>query len=197
MMLASSRLGGRMATGLARRAAVPARAPRAARGVSASAIAVGDKLPAATFKYFNSEGNMKEITTEQLCKGKKVVLFAVPGAFTPTCSMKQLPGFIERADEIKAKGVDTIACVAVNDAFVMDAWGKGVQAGDKVMMLADGNAQFAKALGVELDLNDKGLGIRSRRYAMLLEDSVIKMLNLEEGGAFTISSADNILEALA
>ncbi|KAG1668387.1 hypothetical protein FOA52_004897 [Chlamydomonas sp. UWO 241] len=184
---------------------------RSTRGLSHIArVAVGDKLPATTFKYFNSEGNMKwvgeedkrrngisqEITTEQLCKGKKVVLFAVPGAFTPTCSMKHLPGFIERAEEIKAKGVDAIACVSVNDAFVMDAWGKGLSTGDKVMMLADGNAQFTKALGVDLDLNDKGLGIRSRRYAMLVEDSIVKILNLEEGGAFTISSADTILEAL-
>lgn len=162
------------------------------------AIAVGDKLPQASFKYFDSEGNMKEITTEGLCKGKKVVLFAVPGAFTPTCSLKHLPGFVEKADEIKARGVDTIACISVNDAFVMDAWGKSVGAtGDKIVMLADGNAQFTKAIGVELDLTDKGLGMRSRRYAMLVDDFVVKVLNLEEGGAFTISSADVILEALA
>lgn len=161
------------------------------------AVAIGDKLPSATFKFFNSEGNMKEITTEQLCKGKKVVLFAVPGAYTPTCSSKHVPGFISAADEIKGKGVDHIACVSVNDAFVMDAWGKGLGAGDKVMMLADGNAQFTKALGTDLDLNDKGLGIRSRRFAMLVEDQVVKVLNLEEGGAFTVSSADAILEALA
>ncbi|GAX79089.1 hypothetical protein CEUSTIGMA_g6529.t1 [Chlamydomonas eustigma] len=161
------------------------------------ALAVGDKLPSATLKFFNNEGNMKELTTEQLCKGKKLVLFAVPGAFTPTCSLKHLPGFIEKADEIKSKGVDSIVCVSVNDAFVMDAWGKSAGAGDKVMMLADGNAQFTKALGVDLDLTDKGLGVRSRRYAMLVEDQVIKVLNLEEGGAFTVSSADEILEALA
>lgn len=153
-------------------------------------------LNARTCRYFNSEGNMKEITTEQICKGKKVVLFAVPGAFTPTCSLKHLPGFIEKGDEVKAKGVDTIACVSVNDAFVMDAWGKSVGAGDKVMMLADGNAAFTKAMGVDLDLTDKGLGIRSRRYAMLVEDQVVKVLNLEEGGAFTVSSAEAILEAL-
>ncbi|GBF98731.1 hypothetical protein Rsub_11280 [Raphidocelis subcapitata] len=139
---------------------------------------------------------MKELTTDQLCKGKKVVLFAVPGAFTPTCSMKHLPGFIDKAEEIKAKGAATIACVSVNDAFVMDAWGKSVGAGDKVLMLSDGNGQFAKALGVELDLSDKGLGLRSRRYALLAEDGVVKVLNLEEGGAFTVSSADAILEAL-
>lgn len=160
------------------------------------AIAVGDKVPDSKFRYFDAEGNMKELTTDQLCKGKKVVLFAVPGAFTPTCSMKHLPGFIEKAEEIKAKGVSTIACISVNDAFVMDAWGKSVAAGDKVLMLADGNGQFAKALGVELDLGDKGLGLRSRRYAMLVDDMVVKVLNLEEGGAFTVSSADGILEAL-
>jgi glutaredoxin-dependent peroxiredoxin len=160
------------------------------------AVAVGDKLPDVKLKYFDTDGNMKEVSIEGLCKGKKVVLFAVPGAFTPTCSMKHLPGFIEKADEIKAKGVDAIACISVNDAFVMDAWGKSVGAGDKVMMLADGNGQFAKALGVELDLMDKGLGLRSRRYAMLVDDQTVKTLNLEEGGAFTVSSADTILEAL-
>jgi len=160
------------------------------------AIAVGEKLPDVKLKYFDIEGNMKDISTEQLAKGKKIVLFAVPGAFTPTCSLKHLPGFIEKADEIKAKGVDAIACISVNDAFVMDAWGKSVGAGDKVMMLADGSGQLAKALNVELDLTDKGLGVRSRRYAMLVDDLVVKTLNLEEGGAFTVSSADSILEAL-
>jgi peroxiredoxin len=160
------------------------------------AVAVGDKLPDVKLKYFDSDGNMKEVSTEGLTKGKKVVLFAVPGAFTPTCSMKHLPGFIEKADEIKAKGVSTIACISVNDAFVMDAWGKSLNSGDKVMMLADGNGQLAKALGVELDLTDKGLGLRSRRYAMLVEDQVVKTLNLEEGGAFTVSSAEAIIEAL-
>lgn len=162
----------------------------------AKAIAVGDKLPNANFKYFDSEGNMKEVSTDDLCKGKKVVLFAVPGAYTPTCSTKHLPGFIEKGDEIKARGVDTIACVAVNDAFVMNAWGKTVGSGDKIMMLADGNGDFTKAIGVELDLSDIGLGLRSRRYAMLVEDQVVKVLNLEEGGAFTISSAESIMEAL-
>eukprot|EP00878_Enallax_costatus_P000959 GHUV01001090.1.p1 GENE.GHUV01001090.1~~GHUV01001090.1.p1 ORF type:complete len:196 (+),score=59.98 GHUV01001090.1:147-734(+) len=173
----------------------PAAASRTS-SVRAYAVAVGEKLPEAKFRYFDSEGNMKELTTEQLCKGKKVVMFAVPGAFTPTCSMKHLPGFIEKAEEIKAKGVDTLACISVNDAFVMDAWGKSVGVGDKVLMLADGNGQFSKALGVELDLMDKGLGVRSRRYALLADDQVVKVLNLEEGGAFTVSSADTIMEAL-
>ncbi|KAL6758304.1 peroxiredoxin, type II [Haematococcus lacustris] len=165
--------------------------------VTAHAIAVGDKLPQASFKYFDSEGNMKEASVDSLCKGKKVVFFAVPGAFTPTCSLKHLPGFVESAEEIKGRGVDTIACISVNDAFVMDAWGKSVGASDKVLMLADGNAAFTKACGVELDLVDKGLGMRSRRYAMLVEDGTVKALNLEEGGAFTISSAESILETLA
>lgn len=160
------------------------------------ALMEGTKLPDAKLKYFDIEGNMKEISVEQLCKGKKVVMFAVPGAFTPTCSMKHLPGFIEKSDEIKGKGIDSIACVSVNDAFVMDAWGKSVGAGDKVMMLADGNGAFTKALGVELDLTDKGLGLRSRRYAMVVEDQVVKHLNLEEGGAFTVSSAETILESI-
>eukprot|EP00873_Tetraselmis_striata_P000473 jgi/Tetstr1/420737/TSEL_001073.t1 len=171
----------------------PARALRAGARVqqrsratfNVNALAVGDKLPECKLTYFNTEGQMEE-----------VVLFAVPGAFTPTCSVKHLPGFIEKSDDLKSKGVDTVACVSVNDAFVMDAWGKSVGADGKVLMLADGSAVFAKALGVELDLQDKGLGVRSRRYAMLLEDGVIKNLNLEEGGAFTISSADDILSTL-
>lgn len=139
---------------------------------------------------------MQDVTVGDLTKGKKVVLFAVPGAFTPTCSLKHLPGFIEKADELRAKGVDTIGCVSVNDAFVMDAWGKSVGADGKVVMLADGSAIFARAVGAELDLTDKGLGVRSRRYAMLLDDGVVKVLNLEEGGAFTVSSAEDILSAL-
>lgn len=124
------------------------------------------------------------------------MLFAVPGAFTPTCSQKHLPGFIEKAEELKSKGVDTIACVSVNDPFVMKAWGESVGAGDKVLLLADGSGKFTKALGVELDLTDKGLGIRSRRYSLLAEDGKVKQLNLEEGGAFTVSGADEILKVL-
>jgi peroxiredoxin len=139
---------------------------------------------------------MQEVALDTLTKGKKVVLFAVPGAFTPTCSLKHLPGFIARADDLRAKGVDTIACISVNDPFVMDAWAKSVDAGDKVLMLADGSALFTKAVGAELDLTDKGLGVRSRRYAALVEDGVVKVLNLEEGGAFTVSSADDILAKL-
>lgn len=167
------------------------------RCLATQALAVGDKLPAdLKLAYFNAEGNMQEVAVGELTKGKKVVLFAVPGAFTPTCSLKHLPGFIEKADELKAKGVDTIACVSVNDAFVMDAWGKSVGADGKVLMLADGSALFTKAIGTELDLTDRGLGVRSRRYALLIDDGVVKAANLEEGGAFTLSSAEDILAAL-
>ncbi|PRW58080.1 Peroxiredoxin- chloroplastic [Chlorella sorokiniana] len=170
----------------------------ARRVVQVSALAVGDKLPTdVKLNYFDAEGNMQEVTVGSLTKGKKVVLFAVPGAFTPTCSLKHLPGFIEKADELRGKGVDTIACVSVNDAFVMDAWGKSVGADGKVLMLADGSAVFAKAIGAELDLTDKGLGVRSRRYAMLVDDGAVKVLNLEEGGAFTVSGAEDILAALS
>lgn len=166
--------------------------------MSSAALAVGDKLPAGTFKYHNDEGQLKEMTTEQLCKGKKVVLLGVPGAFTPTCSTKHLPGFVEKADEIKVKGVNTIACVSVNDAFVMQAWSKSLGAGNKILLLADANASFTQALGLELDLSDKGgLGIRSRRYSMLVEDQIVKVLNVEEGGAFMVSGADDIITALA
>jgi peroxiredoxin len=159
---------------------------------------VGDKLPEATLSYFDKEGEIQTIKVSELTKGKKVVLLAVPGAFTPTCSQKHLPGFVEKADELKAKGVDTIACVSVNDAFVMRAWGENLNVGDKVLLLADGLQEFTKALGVTLDLSDKpvGLGVRSRRYALLAEDGVVKVLNLEEGGAFTVSSAEDILKAL-
>ncbi|GFR48057.1 hypothetical protein Agub_g9891 [Astrephomene gubernaculifera] len=164
--------------------------------MAAHAIAVGQKLPDGKFKYFDGEGQMRDMSTEELCKGKRVVLFAVPGAFTPTCSLKHVPGFVEKADEFKQKGVDTIACVSVNDAFVMSAWGKEQRTGDKVLLLADGNGDFTRAMGVELDLADKGLGIRSRRYSMLVEDGVVKTLNLEEGGAFTVSSAEDMLAAI-
>ena len=133
------------------------------------AIQVGDKVPSATLKYLSPEGP-KEISTDELFKNKKVVLFSVPGAFTPTCSAKHLPGFVQKAGEFKAKGIDTIACMAVNDAFVMDAWGRDQQVGDKVKLLADGNAAFAKALGLELDATGVGLGTRSQRFAMVVDN---------------------------
>jgi len=158
-------------------------------------IKVGDKVPSAKFKYLGKDG-MAEMTTDELFKGKKVVLFAVPGAFTPTCSAKHLPGFLQHAEEFKKKGVDTIACVSVNDAFVMDSWGKNQQVEGKVLMLADGNADFAKAVGLEMDATGFGMGLRSKRYAMVVEDGTIKALNVEKPGAFEVSSAEYVLKQL-
>ena len=159
-------------------------------------IAVGDKLPAATFKEKTADGPV-ELTTDQLFAGKRVVLFAVPGAFTPTCSDAHLPGFVDHVAEIKAKGVDVVACTAVNDAFVLDAWGKARGVGDKVAFLADGNGDFARALGLDLDASAFGLGPRSKRYAAVLEDGVVKALHVEANpGQVTDSSAETILKDL-
>src|SRR5690348_581980 len=158
-------------------------------------IKVGDRVPSASLKHMTADG-MQTITTDQLFKGKKVVLFALPGAFTPTCSAKHLPGFVQQADQIKAKGVNTIACLSVNDAFVMDAWGKNQNVGEKVMMLADGNADFTKAVGLEMDGSGYGMGLRSKRYSMLVDDGVVKQLNLEKPGAFEVSNAETILKQL-
>ncbi|CAN6201067.1 unnamed protein product [Urochloa humidicola] len=174
-------------------------AASAAPATAAKTIAVGDRLPDATLSYFDSpDGELQTVTVRDLTAGKKVVLFAVPGAFTPTCTQKHLPGFVAKAGELRAKGVDTVACVSVNDAFVMRAWKESLGVGDEVMLLSDGNGDLARAMGVELDLSDKpvGLGVRSRRYALLAEDGVVKVLNLEEGGAFTNSSAEDMLKAL-
>src|SRR5437773_111157 len=132
-------------------------------------IQVGEKIPSVTLKYLSPEGP-KEITTEELFRGKKVALFAVPGAFTPTCSQRHLPGYVDKASDLKGKGVDQIACVAVNDAFVMGAWGKAQNVGDKVLMLADGSGDFTREVGLELDLTKGGLGKRSQRYSMLVDD---------------------------
>jgi peroxiredoxin len=159
------------------------------------AIKVGDKIPAASLKYKNADG-IQTISTGDLFKGKTVVLFALPGAFTPTCSAKHLPGFVQHSGDFKSKGVDTIACLSVNDAFVMDAWGKDQKAGDKVMMLADGNAEFSKAVGLTMDASGYGMGTRSQRYAMVVKDGVVKTLNVEAPGAFEVSSADAILKTL-
>ena len=159
------------------------------------AVKEGDKVPSAKLKVKTSDG-MKDVNTDEYFKGKKVILFAVPGAFTPTCSAKHLPGFVERSDEIRKKGIDTIACLSVNDPFVMHAWGKDQKVGDKVEMLADGDGDFTRALGLELDLTGRGLGKRSQRYAMVVEDGVVKALNVEQPGAFEVSSADAILKAL-
>ena len=158
-------------------------------------IAVGDKIPSVTIQRKTADG-IDQVSTDAYFAGRKVVLFAVPGAFTPTCSQKHLPGFIADADAITAKGVDEIACVSVNDAFVMEAWGAAHGAGGKVTMLADGSAVLAKALGLALDLVEKGLGPRSQGYAMVVDDGTVTLLNVEEGGQFEASSAETILAAL-
>ncbi len=158
-------------------------------------IQVGDRIPSAAFRIKTADG-IQELSSDEVFSGKKVVLFSVPGAFTPTCSAKHLPGFVEKAGEFKTKGIDSIACLSVNDAFVMDAWGKDQKVGDKVLMLADGNGDFAKALGLELDATGVGLGIRSQRFAMVVEDGVVKALNVEQPGAFEVSSAEAMLKAL-
>ncbi|MEM9879597.1 MAG: peroxiredoxin [Pseudomonadota bacterium] len=158
-------------------------------------VQVGDKIPDATLMHMTAEGPAP-ITTADLFGGKKVVLFSVPGAFTPTCSAKHLPGFIDHAGAIKEKGVDTIACMSVNDVFVMDAWGKSQDAGDKVLMLADGNGDFATALGLDLDAKGFGMGLRAQRFSLIAEDGVVTQLNVEDGGDFKVSSAEVALEQL-
>ncbi len=158
-------------------------------------IKVGDKIPSAKLRVMTSEGP-KDVTTDEIFKGKKVVLFALPGAFTPTCSAKHLPGFVQHADAIRAKGADTIACLSVNDAFVMGAWGKDQKVGDKVMMLADGNAEFTRAVGLESDSSGYGMGVRSKRYAMVVENGMVKALNVEKPGTFEVSSAEAVMKAL-
>lgn len=158
-------------------------------------IQIGDKVPSGTFKTMTGEGP-KEITTEQLFGGKKVLLFCVPGAFTPTCDRKHLPGYVKQAPALKAKGVDTIACLAVNDVFVMDAWGKSANVGDEVLMLADGNADYIKALGLELDARGFGMGVRGQRFSMTVENGVVKQLNVEPPGQFNVSSAECALGQL-
>jgi peroxiredoxin len=158
-------------------------------------IKVGDKLPHATFTVMSADGP-KPLDSDELFKGKTVALFAVPGAFTPTCSAKHLPGFKQQAGALKKKGVDAIACVSVNDVFVMNAWGKDQGVGEDVVMLADGNGDFTKAMGLELDASRFGMGPRSQRYSMVVKDGVVKELNVEQGGEFRVSSADYMLEQL-
>ena len=158
-------------------------------------IKVGDKIPSATLMQMK-DGGPKPVTTDQLFAGKKVALFALPGAFTPTCSAKHLPGFIQHSDALKAKGIDAIACVSVNDAFVMGAWGEQQKAGDKVMMLADGNGDFIRALGLELDATKFGMGKRSQRFSMVVDNGVVTQLNVEQPGAFEVSSADHMVALL-
>ena len=152
------------------------------------AIKQGDKMPSGKFRTMTSEG-VKEVSTDELFNGKKVVLFAVPGAFTPTCSNQHLPSYLKNFDKIKAKGVDTIACMAVNDAFVMDAWGKDRGVGDKIKMLADGNGEYTKALGLELDASKNGLGTRSKRFSIVVDNGVAKEVNVDEG-KYELTSAE-------
>jgi len=155
-------------------------------------IKVGDKLPNLTLTQATAEGP-KPVSTDELFKGKTVALFAVPGAFTPTCSAKHLPGFKQRAGEIRAKGIDVIACISVNDAFVMRAWAEDQAVGEDIAMLADGGADFARAIGLEMDGSKFGMGVRSQRYSMIVDDGVVKQLNIEEPGEFKVSSADYLM----
>lgn len=158
------------------------------------AIQVGDKIPAATFKVMGAEGP-KDMTSDEIFAGKKVVFFAVPGAFTPGCSMTHLPGFVVNADAIKAKGVDTIACMAVNDAFVMGSWGQAQNA-EEILMLADGNGEFTSAIGMEMDASGFGMGTRSKRFGMIVEDGTVTYLGVEAPGEIKASSAENMLDQL-
>ena len=158
------------------------------------AIQEGDKLPAATLHTMR-DGKPTPVTTDELFAGKKVVVFAVPGAFTPTCSQAHLPGFVVNADAIKAKGVDDIVCLSVNDAFVMGAWGDNANA-EELTMVGDGNGDFTKAVGLEMDGSGFGLGSRSQRYAMIVEDGTVTKLSVEAPGKFEVSSAEAILAAL-
>ena len=160
-------------------------------------IKVGDRLPQSTFRTMGPEGRPVEKTTDEVFKGKKVVLFAVPGAFTPTCHRNHMPGFVAKADEIKAKGIDSIVVTAVNDVFVLDAWTKQSGCEGKIDYIADGNADFAKAIGLTVDASGNGLGTRSKRYAMVVDDGVVKSLNVEDTpGKAEVSGAENLLKAL-
>ena len=158
-------------------------------------IQVGDKIPDATLKVAASDG-IRDASTAELFGGRKVVLFAVPGAFTPTCSAKHLPGYVQNAATLRARGVDAIVCLAGNDAFVMDAWGKHQGVGDAVVMAADGNGDFTRALGLELDATRFGMGRRSQRFAMVVEDGVVRKLAVEAPGKLEVSSAEAILRDL-
>ena len=160
------------------------------------AIKVGESLPADLKLKEMGEGGPKDVSVGELFKGKRVVLFAVPGAFTPTCSMKHLPGFLEQASAIKAKGVDDVVCLSVNDAFVMGAWGNANNAKGKVRMLADGNGEFTKAVGLSLDASGFGMGTRSQRYAMIVKDGKVQELLVEPGPGLSASSAESVLGKL-
>ncbi len=158
-------------------------------------IKSGDRMPEGKFGIMGANGP-ESISTDALFNGRRVVLFSVPGAFTPTCSAKHLPGFVDHADALKAKGVDTIACIAVNDTFVMDAWGKSAGCGDRVMMLADGNADYTRKLGLELDASGFGMGTRGQRFSLIVNDGVVEQVNIEGPGEFKVSSAEHALGQL-
>jgi peroxiredoxin len=158
-------------------------------------IQAGDKMPSGAFKIPGPDGPVA-LTTEQLFKGKKVVLFSVPGAFTPTCDARHLPGFVQHAADFKAKGIDTVACMAVNDVFVMKAWGKASAVDDKVLMLADGNGDYSRSLGLELDATGFGMGMRGKRFALVAKDGVVTGLFVEGPGEFKVSSAEHVLSQL-
>ena len=158
-------------------------------------INVGDKIPSATLLKATAEGP-QPVDTDSYFAGRRIALFAVPGAFTPTCSARHLPGFVDKAEEFKGKGVDEIACLSVNDAFVLQAWARDAGAEDKVTMLADGNGDFSKALGLSMDASKFGMGTRAQRFSAIVEDGVVRQLNVEEPGAFSVSSAEFMLGQL-
>jgi len=158
-------------------------------------IQVGDTIPSVTLHYMTHNGPA-EITTDELFNNKKVVLFALPGAFTPTCSQAHVPGYLMKSDEMFAKGVDQIICLSVNDAFVMGAWGVDQNVEDKILMLADGSAAFTQAVGLDLDVVARGMGIRSQRYAMIVNNGIVELLNVEAAGEFKVSDAQTVLESL-
>jgi len=158
-------------------------------------IGVGDRVPSLTLTKVGESGP-EQVSSDEYFKGRKVALFSVPGAFTPTCSAKHLPGYLEKAEDLKAKGIDEIACTSVNDAFVMDAWSKSADAGDAVTMLADGNGTFAEAVGLTMDGSKFGLGKRGQRYSMVVNDGVVEQLNVEAPGEFNVSSAEHMLNEL-
>ncbi len=159
------------------------------------AIQAGDKIPSVNLQHMAADG-VETISSDDLFAGKKVVLFALPGAFTPTCSASHLPGYVVASDDLFAKGVDRIVCLSVNDAFVMDAWGQQHNADDRVMMIADGSGHFTRAVGLELDLDATGMGLRSKRYAMIVNDGVVEVLNVEAPKEFKVSDAQTILSSL-
>ena len=159
------------------------------------AIKAGERMPKGTLKRMTKDGP-KDLSTDELFKGKVVVLFSVPGAFTPTCDAKHLPGFVQLADQIRARGVDTLACMAVNDVFVMNAWGKASGVGDRILMLADGNGEYARALGLELDAKGYGMGTRGQRFAIIARDGVATHVNVEAPGQFKVSAAEYVLGQL-